>query len=200
MRTYVVADDAGNTTTATRLVRVVDVPIAAADTLGTMKNTPVSAPAVKLLANDSDPNGHPLSVVSVSAASSNGGTVFLDGGFLTYTPPAGFIGLDSFTYAISDGLGGTATGTVNVTVTGSDGASLNLISMVRTADGFLVGFAGIPGDTYLIQFTNSLTPPITWTTLTPPGPIQAGPNGLFQHEDKPNPIPPQRFYRAAIPQ
>ena len=200
MRTYVVADNAGNTATATRTVRVVDVPIAGTDTLGTMKNTPVSAPAAKLLANDSDPNGHPLSVVSVASASTSGGSIVLNGGLLTYTPPAGFIGLDSFTYRISDGLGGTATGVVNVTVSGPDGASLNLVSMARTADGFLVGFAGIPGDSYLIQFTNSLTPPVAWTTLTPPGPIQAGPNGLFQFEDKPNPIPPQRFYRAAIPQ
>ena len=199
-RTYVVADNAGNTATATRTVRVLDLPVAGMDTLGTMKNTPVSAPAVKLLANDSDPNGHPLSVVSVSPASANGGTVALGGGLLTYTPPAGFMGVDSFTYAISDGLGGTATGTVSVTVTGPDGASLNLVLMTRTADGFLVSFAGIPDDTYLIQFTDNLTPPVIWQTLTPPGPVQAGPNGRFQFEDKPNPIPPQRFYRAAIPQ
>jgi uncharacterized delta-60 repeat protein len=200
VRTYFVADNAGNTATATRTVRVVDVPVAGTDTLGTMKNTPVSAPAVKLLANDSDPNGHPLSLVSVSLTSSNGGTVALNSGLLTYAPPAGFVGLDSFTYAISNGLGGMATGTVNVTVSGTDAASLNLVSMTRTADGFLVSFAGIPGDSYLIQFTDNLTPPVAWQTLTPPGPIQAGPNGLFQFEDKPNPIPPQRFYRAAIPQ
>ena len=200
--TYTVAytvSDGFNTAAAARVVKVVDRPVAGADTLGTMKNTPVSAPAVKLLANDSDPNGHPLSLVSVASPTSNGGTVALDGGLLTYTPPAGFMGVDSFTYLISDGFGGTATGTVNVTVSGTDGASLNLIALARTADGFLVSFAGIPGDSYLIQFTDSLTPPATWQSLTPPGPIQAGPNGLFQFEDKPNPIPPQRFYRAAIP-
>ncbi|MEZ6124622.1 MAG: cadherin-like domain-containing protein [Planctomycetaceae bacterium] len=35
---------------------------------------------------------------------------------MTYTPDAGFVGADSFTYTISDGNGGTATGNVAVEV------------------------------------------------------------------------------------
>ena len=37
-------------------------------------------------------------------------------GTVTYTPVAGFNGSDSFTYSISDSQGGSATGTVNVTI------------------------------------------------------------------------------------
>src|SRR5207249_4616770 len=37
-------------------------------------------------------------------------------GTITYTPSAGYHGADSFTYTISDGKGGTATATVNVTI------------------------------------------------------------------------------------
>lgn len=38
------------------------------------------------------------------------------GGLCTYTPDANFHGVDSFTYTLSDGNGGTDTGTVNVTI------------------------------------------------------------------------------------
>ncbi len=190
--------DGFNTALATRMVRVVDQPIAGTDTLGTVQDTAVSAPAAKLLANDRDPNGHSLAVVSVVSRSAGGGVVLLSGGLLTYQPPAGLVGSDSFTYTITDGLGGTATGTVNVVIRGADGSSSNFVSLTQTPEGFRVVFAGIPGYFYQIQFTDNLTPPVTWTMLNPPGPIQAGPLGIFEFEDKPNPKPASRFYRAAL--
>jgi hypothetical protein len=39
---------------------------------------------------------------------------------ITYTPAAGFVGADSFTYTISDGHGGTATATVSITISQND--------------------------------------------------------------------------------
>ena len=70
-----------------------------------------------LLVNDTDPNdGHILSVTGFGDAPH--GTVVDNGdGTYTYTPDANYSGADSFTYTISDGAGGTATGTVNLTVT-----------------------------------------------------------------------------------
>lgn len=67
-----------------------------------------------VLANDTDPNGDPLSVTSVSSsrAAINGG------GLLSYIYPSyTTITSDSFTYGLSDGLGGVSTGTVNLTFT-----------------------------------------------------------------------------------
>ncbi|HZJ14201.1 MAG TPA: immunoglobulin-like domain-containing protein [Chthoniobacteraceae bacterium] len=192
--TYSVSDGY-NTSQVMRTVRVVDRPVANTDTLGTKQDTQVSAPGVKLLANDYDPSGHPLSLVGVAAASAQGGSVMLADGLITYTPPMGFAGTDSFIYMISDGFGGTATGIVQVTVSPADAYSLNFVSLTRTAEGFLIRFAGIPGECYLVQFTDGLLPP-QWITLDPPGPIRAGVNGLFEVEDKPSPLPPQRFYRA----
>jgi hypothetical protein len=44
------------------------------------------------------------------------GTLVMVGSTATYTPAAGYVGLDSFSYTVIDGLGGSATGTVNITV------------------------------------------------------------------------------------
>ena len=74
------------------------------------------ASTVDVLTNDTDANGDTLAVRSVSAASSQGGTVTLAGGVVTYTPPAGFRGTDTFTYVVEDSRGATDTATVTVTV------------------------------------------------------------------------------------
>jgi len=69
-----------------------------------------------VLANDSDPNGDALAVSAVSdpphgtASKNANGTVH-------YQTDGGYTGSDNFTYTVSDGRGGTADGTVNVTVT-----------------------------------------------------------------------------------
>lgn len=45
-----------------------------------------------------------------------GGTAAIAGRAVVYSPPAGFVGLDRFTYDVNDGLGGTGTATVDVRV------------------------------------------------------------------------------------
>ncbi|MFQ3265407.1 MAG: hypothetical protein ACI9U5_001281 [Colwellia sp.] len=65
-----------------------------------------------LLANDTDTERDTLSVVSVENAS-NGASVSLLDGIVTLTPVAGFSGIVTFDYTISDG---TATDTATVTV------------------------------------------------------------------------------------
>ena len=74
--------------------------------------------AATLLANDSDPDaGQTLSVASVDSVSANGGAVVNNGnGTWTYTPAAGFSGVDTFNYVVTDGVA-SAVGVVSVTVT-----------------------------------------------------------------------------------
>ena len=87
-------------------------PVAVAATATTVKNTPVT---INVLANDYDPDGDSLTVTAVTKAAH--GTVVLNAdGTITYTPAIAFIGTDTFSYAISDGHGGTATAKVTVTV------------------------------------------------------------------------------------
>ncbi|WP_372574069.1 Ig-like domain-containing protein, partial [Ruegeria jejuensis] len=69
---------------------------------------------IDVLANDSDSDGGVLSIQSVGQGQF--GTVVIDGDQLTYTPDADASGDDSFSYTVSDGQGGTAVATVNVTV------------------------------------------------------------------------------------
>ena len=69
---------------------------------------------IPVLANDTDPDGDILSIASVGKP--RFGTAVVQGRVIAYTPPSGFRGDDSFTYAASDGKGGTSTATVRVIV------------------------------------------------------------------------------------
>jgi hypothetical protein len=69
---------------------------------------------INLLANDSDPEGQPLTLVSVGTASH--GTLAVEAGQVRYTPDANWFGADSFSYTISDAAGATATAQVEVSV------------------------------------------------------------------------------------
>ena len=53
---------------------------------------------------------------AIGNAPTNGTVVVNADGTYTYTPNDGYIGLDSFTVTVSDGKGGTATSTVNITI------------------------------------------------------------------------------------
>lgn len=66
-------------------------------------------------ANDVDLDGDALTVTAVSQGS-NGIVALNPDGTVIYTPNPNFNGTDSFTYTLSDGKGGIATGTVAVTV------------------------------------------------------------------------------------
>ncbi len=86
-------------------------PTAVADTATTAPGTSVT---IAVLANDTDAAGNTLSLNSVTQGT-NGSVVANANGTLTYTPKAGYVGTDSFTYVVSDGKG-AATGTVSVAV------------------------------------------------------------------------------------
>lgn len=87
-------------------------PVAVDDVATTARDTAV---AIAVLANDSDPDGDALTVLSATQPG-NGSVVVGAGGVITYTPAAGFTGSDAFGYTIADPDGLTATATVTVTV------------------------------------------------------------------------------------
>jgi hypothetical protein len=102
-------------------------PIANPDAVTVLVNS--TATPIPVLANDSTaPDvGETLTVTAVTQ-SVNGGTVArittgINAGKVSYRPKANFVGIDTFTYTISDGRGGVATATVTVTVASSGGES-----------------------------------------------------------------------------
>ena len=105
--TYEITDRNGQTSIAT--VSILVKPVAVNDSNSTKVDTPVSG---SVLANDL---GSSLSILSFTQPS-NGTVVMNTDGTYTYTPKPGFVGTDTFSYAIVDGTGTTATATVTITV------------------------------------------------------------------------------------
>ncbi|WP_068116411.1 Ig-like domain-containing protein [Tropicimonas marinistellae] len=88
-------------------------PIAGDDNATTQEEQSV---VIDVLANDSDPDGDPVSIASVTQGS-NGSVSINSDGTLTYSPAGGFTGTDTFTYEITS-TGGLDTGRVTVSVKG----------------------------------------------------------------------------------
>ena len=114
--TYTNDDGFGGNATATVTVEVTNqAPVAVDDVFATQQDTPLNVPAPGALANDSDADGDPLSALQQTGAANGTATLNADGSF-SYTPNAGFIGQDSFTYVANDGIvdSNIATVTINV--------------------------------------------------------------------------------------
>ncbi|HEY3567701.1 MAG TPA: Ig-like domain-containing protein [Thermoanaerobaculia bacterium] len=117
--TYTISDGHGGTATGTVAINVSsvdDAPIANPDSASVAEDGTVSIP---VLANDADPEGDILTVTAVTQGT-HGAAVINPDKTVQYTPSANYNGPDSFTYTISDGHGGTATGTVAINVTPVD--------------------------------------------------------------------------------
>lgn len=69
-------------------------------------------------ANDSAAKGLVFKLDSVDATSAKGGTVTINNGLISYTPPSGFVGTDSFNYRIRDNsfTKKVSEGTVSITL------------------------------------------------------------------------------------
>jgi VCBS repeat-containing protein len=87
-------------------------PVAVDDSATTNQGTPVT---IGVLANDSDPDGDPLTAILVNGPSHGTLTLNADGSF-TYMPDADYGGSDTFTYVASDGTVDSNVATVTITI------------------------------------------------------------------------------------
>ena len=95
--------------------RFAGAPLARPDAFSTPVNTPLSVAAPGVLGNDDSPTAAPLSAVLVDGPDHGTLTLRANGSF-TYTPAAGFVGTDTFTYRATNGQNSNVA-TVTLTVT-----------------------------------------------------------------------------------
>ena len=126
-------------------------PTATDDTASTTGTAPVT---VNVLSNDSDPDGNALTLGSFNATSVNGGTVTRSGNELVYTAAAGFVGSDSFVYAVSDGSAND-TGRVTVTVNATTPPPTGNVVQLGPAQATYPGTAG--ADIYVVDAATDST-------------------------------------------
>jgi hypothetical protein len=164
-------------------------PVAAAMTVPRQPDQLLLIPLSDLATNWSDPEGLTVELTSISATTTNGQKVYqlnlttnLDGSYaITSSAFIGYDGAnnlnDQFSYIISDGLGDTNIGYVNIVVSTSPEFG-QVRSIANPAGGTVtLNFAGIPGYPYGVQrSTNLLTWRTIWTTNAPGG-------GLFNYLD-----------------
>ncbi|WP_454729834.1 Ig-like domain-containing protein [Cellulosimicrobium protaetiae] len=101
------------------------------------------AAQIDVTGNDTIPAGS--SAVSVDATSAQGGSVVDNGdGTVTYTPAAGFVGTDTFTYRVTGPDGVERSATVTVTVTEDDEPAVPMVAGGFAAAGLLgAGLMGL---------------------------------------------------------
>ena len=181
---YTISDGNGRTATAIVTVAVDDVndpPVAQDDSAATAEETPV---AIAVLQNDTDPDGDTLAVQSLTQPAN--GEAALSGSELVYSPGEGFSGIDTFTYTIEDGQGGTSSATVSVAVAAVNDAPIAVDDEETTDEDtpvlvdVRVNDSDPDGDTLSIQ---SLTQPANGSATINDGSISYEPNPGFNGED-----------------
>ena len=198
---FVFRADDGNAGSATAVVNITvkpvdDPPIANDDVFSTAQNQTATR---NVLFNDSDPDGDPLTVVSVTQGAN--GSVTTDGTNATYDPEEDFVGSDSFNYTISDGNStDSATVTVKVRPPGpSDNTApgaTSLSVMTNQDTDLVINLTGSDPDGDPLAFSIASTPangtlgPITKTGSTAamvtysPNPNYDGPDSFsFRVDD-----------------
>jgi DNA/RNA endonuclease G (NUC1) len=100
-----------NGTVNITIISVNDDPVAVNDSATTNEDTPVT---IDVVANDTDSDGGTPALDSVSNPTN--GSVSITNGKAVFSPDPNFHGVGGFSYVVSDGQGGTATGNVSVTI------------------------------------------------------------------------------------
>jgi hypothetical protein len=171
-------------------------PVAVDDIRSRPPDAAVDLLSAALLANDFDPDGDTLSILSVQDTSARGGKVTLVSGSVHYVPPAGFDGVDQFAYTALDSGGDTAVGIVTLSVAPpvSD-QPINSIAFIRQSNGtILLRFRQQPGwNEYVIERTEDLANP-NWQLVSD---THSGADGIVEIVIDPSQSQ-QGYYRASV--
>jgi VCBS repeat-containing protein len=185
--TYTVSDGQGGITTGTIAVAVAainDAPVAGEETVVGDEDTVIAG---QLAATDVD--GDALAY-ALEVGPANGTVVLEFDGSYTYVPNPDFHGTDAFTYTVSDGKGGMATGTITVDVTavndgptaGADSAATGEDSAVTILASTILSNDSDPdaGDTLKIAGVSTSTAGVS-VSLDANGNVVYNPGQAFQY-------------------
>jgi VCBS repeat-containing protein len=134
--TYRASDGAASSNLATVTIEVAavnDAPTADAESYTLTQDAPLTVAAPGVLAGDGDVDGDSLTAVLVSGPT-HGTLVLNANGSFTYTPAAGYVGPDSFSYLASDGTANSNPAVVSLSVA-STAATTGKINANTTLDG-----------------------------------------------------------------
>ena len=181
--TYDVSDDNGGMDTAIVTVAVTlsggnDAPVGVDDTTSTDEDTDI---VIDVLGNDTDADGDPLTVDSVTNPAF--GPIINNGSDVTYTPDADFNGEDSFEYTVSDSYGDMDTATVMVTVQAVSDAPVATDDEVTTDENteividVLANDSDADGDTLTVD---SVTDPASGSVVNNGSDVSYTPNSGYK--------------------
>ncbi|MGC8744513.1 MAG: cadherin-like domain-containing protein [Verrucomicrobiia bacterium] len=123
-----------------------------------------SIPIAELLAKCFDADGDTLSLLNVDSMSTNGAAVEIYDDAIVFTPWPDYVGIDGFTYTISDEQGGTATGSIVVNVLDTAVPERNTVRILKpSSGGFRLIYSGEPGAAYSIERATDINGP--WTSI-----------------------------------
>ncbi|WP_010605258.1 Ig-like domain-containing protein [Pseudoalteromonas maricaloris] len=146
---YSVTDGQGGSSNSTATVSIIaNQPPQVANDTATSNGSKI---IIDVLANDSDPEGGVLSIVSATAG--QGSVAVNIDGTLSYTPKTGFEGTDTINYVVKDEFGATAEGQVNVTV-----AVKQVTSITNKSSGTMGGMLILLISAVVIRRRKSLLP------------------------------------------
>ena len=159
-------------------------PDAADDGFSTAEDTALHVAAPGVLANDTDPDGDPVSAGGASDPAHGSVTLGSDGAF-TYTPDADFFGTDSFTYTASDPFGATATATVTISVVGVNDAPHAVADAAGASEDAAATIAVLANDTDVegdaLSVAAVSTVGTTGLVTTDGSTVSYDPNGMFEY-------------------
>ncbi len=152
--------------------------------------TVLQIPITSLTSIVTDPDSDSISLAGMTMTTTNGITLTTNGAFITYSNRTSVS--DKFTYTVSDGHGGSSTGTVSIVNIGSAPTAQFTGAPSWNGSSMQLHFAAVPGWTYYLERSTNLPDWSTiWTNI-------AAPSGVFDYTDDfhdLNPPAAAAFYR-----
>ena len=160
-----------------------DAPVAVDDIYNLSQGAALGVTALAgVLANDSDPDGDAV-FATIDSDVSDGTLVLNADGSFDYTPNAHFVGADTFTYALNDGQGGSAIGSVALFVSAAANSSPIGVADSYSATEDTVLSISDPANGLLANDSDPDSDPLTASLIdgVANGILILNPNGTFDY-------------------